>query len=82
MMQMQVYDDDIEQLRRTGLRLVEEIRAAWDDAGLFLNNLFRKRQLTDCLGALNARASGWGETPEREERARAAVMEIAKSALR
>lgn len=78
---MQVHDDDIEQLRRTGLRLVEEIRAAWDEAGLVLNEIFRKRQLTECLRGLNARASVWGGTPEREERARAAAMEIAKAAL-
>lgn len=79
---MQLHDDDIEQLRRTGLRLVKEIRAAWDDAGLVLNEIFRKRQLADCLCGLNCRASAWGETPEREDRARAAVMEIAKAALR
>ncbi|RAI54049.1 hypothetical protein DOO78_26725 [Roseicella frigidaeris] len=79
---MQVHDDDIEQFRRTGLRLVEEIRAAWTEAGLFLNDLIRKRQLADCLDGLNARTSAWGETPEREERARAAVIEIANAALR
>ena len=73
--------DDIEHLQRVSLRLVSEIREGWVERGMLRHDPARKRQLSECLGKLNERAGAWDEMPERETRARNALLEIAAAAL-